>query len=150
MDSSVAKVRGSFLQVGIFFIAMHTSYYVEQPYAVVLGWPSATCADQLDRNEKARIAEQVTKLGPEGLKEAERVLQAALAENGLPIPIETLTSFPVPDVKNISWIPVQSVQEPGRGRPPASTSKNSGLYKRIDEDGSQLPFFVEYDHVEVS
>ncbi|KAG6821655.1 hypothetical protein H0H92_001631, partial [Tricholoma furcatifolium] len=82
-------------------------------------------------------------LGPEGLKKAGDDLDAAKNEHDRPIPTEMLTSFPVPDVKSISWIPVQSVQEVGTGR----TSRNlpssaPDLEKHIAEDGSPLPFFV--------
>ena len=117
----------------------------------MIGRPSATLADNLEKTEKARITEQVEKLGSEGLKEAERRLEAAKAEHSKSIPTDILTSFPVPDVKSIFWIPVQSVQEPGKGRQggPSGASTNSGLQKHIESDGTALPFFVEYDHVEV-
>jgi Zn-dependent M16 (insulinase) family peptidase len=104
----------------------------------------------LEKAEKARIANQVEKLGPEGLKEVERKLEAAKADNAKLIPTDVLTSFPVPDVKSISWIPVQSVQEPGEGRKanPHFSSMNGELQRHIESDGQALPFFVEYDHVE--
>lgn len=115
-----------------------------------MGKPSANLAEQLEKTEKARVAAQVKALGPDGLKKAEAELDAAKAEHDRPIPTEVLTSFPVPDVKSISWIPVESVQEPGKGRqvqyPPSS---DSGLLKHVTADGEQLPFFVQYDHVEV-
>jgi hypothetical protein len=91
----------------------------------------------LEKAEKARIANQVEKLGPEGLKEVERKLEAAKADNTKPIPTGVLTSFPVPDVKSISWIPVQSVQEPGEGRKanPYISSTNGELQRHIESDG---------------
>lgn len=118
---------------------------------MVLGKPSASLADNLEKAEKARIIDQIEKLGPEGLKEAERKLEAAKAEHSKPIPSGILTSFPVPDVKSIAWIPVQSVQEPGKGRKPNphGVSTNGDLQNHIESDGNALPFFVEYDHVEV-
>lgn len=125
-------------------------YYVNQASAVIIGQPSANLADKLEKTEKARIAEQIKTLGPEGLKRAEAVLEEAKAEHSKQIPIEMLTSFPVPDVKSISWIPVQSVQEPGKGRSaPYPPSVKEPLYEHIQSDGQELPFFVEYDHVTV-
>lgn len=90
-------------------------------------------------------------LGSEGLKKAEKLLEESKAEHSKPIPTDILTSFPVPDVKSISWIPVQSVQEPGKGRTVTSrfTPPKGALQKHIETDGKTLPFFVEYDHVEV-
>jgi hypothetical protein len=106
-------------------------------------------ADKLEKDEKARIAAQVERLGPEGLKKAEVKLEVAKAEHGKVVPIEIITSFPVPDVKSISWLSAQSVQEPGIGRPVHWAPASSPLSKYIDSDGNLLPFFVEYDHVEV-
>ena len=107
-------------------------------------------ADKLEKDEKARIAAQVERLGPEGLKEAEVELEVAKAEHGKVVPVEIITSFPVPDVKSISWLSVQSVQEPGIGRNPVHwASASPPLSKFIGSDGNLLPFFVEYDHVEV-
>jgi hypothetical protein len=105
----------------------------------------------LEEAEQARIADRVEKLGPEGLKEVERKLEAAKKEHSKPIPTDILTSFPVPDVKSISWIPVQTVQEPGEGRKtnPHVGSTNGELQKHIESDGKPLAFFVEYDHVQV-
>ena len=107
--------------------------------------------DKLEKNEKVRIAAQVERLGPEGLKKAEVDLEMAKAEHGRAVPSEILTSFPVPDVKSISWLPVQSVQQPGIGRKLVHRAlASSPLSKHLDSDGDEaLPFFVGYDHVEV-
>ncbi|KAG1833897.1 Metalloenzyme, LuxS/M16 peptidase-like protein [Suillus variegatus] len=117
-------------------------YIIDRPYVVVIGKPSATLAEKLEKDEKARLATQRETLGPDGLINAERVLEAAKAEHEKPIPTDVLTSFPVPDVKSISWIP------PGKGR--SSAVQNSGqsqLSKHIQSDGSPLSMFVQYDHV---
>lgn len=105
----------------------------------------------MEKDEKARLAEQVKKLGPVGLEEAARKLEEAKVEHSKPIPTDVLSSFPVPDVKSIFWIPVQSVQEPGKGRTVNSRyeSTNGTLQRYIESDGRPLPFFVQYDHVEV-
>lgn len=123
-------------------------YIIDRPYVVVVGKPSATLAEKLEQDEKARLATQRETLGPDGLANAERELEAAKAEHEKPIPTDVLTSFPVPDVKSISWIPVQCVQEPGKGR--SSVVQNIGqsqLSKHIQSDGSPLSMFVQYDHV---
>ncbi|KAH7931086.1 hypothetical protein BV22DRAFT_1027850 [Leucogyrophana mollusca] len=123
-------------------------YFVDPPYIVIRGKPSASLQEKLENDEKARIAAQVAKLGPTGLAQAEKELEAAKAEHEKPIPTEILTSFPVPDVKSISWIPVQSVQEKGRGRsPPSKSPAQSQLAKHIESDGTPLSVFVQYDHV---
>jgi hypothetical protein len=125
-------------------------YYIEPASIVICGHPSASMADKLEKDEKTRVAAQIERLGPEGLRKAEVELKVAEAEYGKAVPPEILTSFPVPDIKSISWISVQSVQEPGIDRKPADwASASSPLSKYIDSDGELLPFFVQYDHVEV-
>ena len=124
-------------------------YYVDPPCIVVRGKPSGEMADRLDREEKARVAAQRVRLGPAGLAECERILEEAKKEHEQEIPTEILTSFPVPDVKSIAWIPVQSVQEKHgqKGRAPTAALNNAELTKHIEQDGAPLPFFVQYDHV---
>ncbi|TFK30528.1 cytoplasmic protein [Coprinopsis marcescibilis] len=131
------------------WISILKTYFVDAPSAIVCGKPSAKLAAKLEKDETKRIAAQVKKLGPEGLKKAEAELQHAKEENDRPIPDEILSTFPVPDVKSISWIPVATVQEPGTGRQPGGfVRQNLELSRHISSDGQQLPFFVEYDHVE--
>ena len=149
MDSHSFKVRVCEL-LGFILCGNDCRFYVEQHSAVVIGKPSASLADKLEEAEKARIADRVSRLGPEGLKEAERKLEAAKKDHRRSIPPDVLTSFPIPDVKSISWIPVQTVQEPGEGRiaNPHITKRSAELREHIESDGNPLPFFVAYDHVE--
>ncbi|KAK1232703.1 hypothetical protein PQX77_004179 [Marasmius sp. AFHP31] len=124
-------------------------YYIDPPSVTVTGSPSASLAEQLETEEKKRVEAQVEKLGPEGLKKAEKVLEEAKAEHDTPIPSEILKQFKIPDVKSIAWIPVKSVQQKGKGRESSPVAKtNSDLAKHINADGQELPFFVQYDHVE--
>ncbi|KAH0590626.1 hypothetical protein H2248_000757 [Termitomyces sp. 'cryptogamus'] len=124
-------------------------YYIDTHPIVILGKPSAVLAETLEQDEKNRVSRQIEELGSEGLKKAAAELDAAKAEHDQPIPTDMLTSFPVPDVKSIAWIPVKSVQEIGAGRvSQRSASSSTDLEKYISSDGSPLPFFVQYDHVQ--
>jgi Zn-dependent M16 (insulinase) family peptidase len=125
-------------------------YFIDPPSIVVVGRPSADLADKLEKDEKKRLAAQVKKLGPQGLKEAEKDLEAAKAEHDAPIPTDVLTQFKIPSVKSISWISVQSVQQKGKGRASPFTPATSKLAQTISADGEELPFFLQYDHVEVT
>ena len=149
MDKSFAEV----LNLLIFCSAFLTDflrYYVDPPSVVICGRPSSALAKKLEEDEKARVAQQVKTLGSDGLEKAKLALEMAKAEHGKPIPQEVLTSFPVPSVDTISWIPVESVQERGIGRSHTTTRTNlTELGAHIENDGSPLPFFVQYDHVEV-
>ncbi|CCM05163.1 uncharacterized protein FIBRA_07372 [Fibroporia radiculosa] len=126
-------------------------YYIDPPCIVVRGKPSSAMADKLEQEEKARIAAQKDRLGPDGLAQAEKELEEAKQEHDREIPTDILTSFPVPDVKSISWIPVQSLQEVGEGKGRKKTVPQSGnaeLAKHVTSDGQPVPFFVQYDHVQ--
>ena len=125
-------------------------YYIDSPCVVVRGKPSGALADKLENDEKERIDAQVKALGPEGLERAKDLLEKSKKENDKPIPEEVLTSFPVPDVSSISWINVQSVQAGNKIKPiPEGKSDNATLVKHIETDGNPLPFFVQFDHVQV-
>lgn len=126
-------------------MALCFRYYVDPPSIVVRGQPSAAMAEKLEKDEKVRIAAQVKRLGPKGLEDAAKLLEKAKAEHDKPIPVEILKAFPVPDVKSISWIPVDSVQEKGK----AGAVGESKLRKHIEGDGDPLPFFIGFDHVQV-
>lgn len=130
---------------------MSCRYYVDPPCVVVRGKPSAAMASRLEKDEKARIEEQKKRLGPDGLAQAEKELEEAKSEHEKEIPTDILKGFPVPDVKSISWIPVQSLQQAGTGRKSRSDqTDNDALLRYVEADGSKLPFFIQYDHVEAS
>ncbi len=128
-------------------------YYIKPHRVVLIGKPSAAMVQRLEEEEKARISKQQEALGESGLKKAEEELEAAKKEHEKEIPTEILKSFPVPDVKSIVWIPVQSLQEVGSSTERKKTvdpTTNNSLARHIEADGSSLPFFVAYDHVKVS
>lgn len=124
-------------------------YFVDPKRVVVRGKPSAAFAERLEKEEKARIAKQKADLGHEGLAQKAKELEEAKAEHERPIPTEVLKAFPVPDVKSISWIPVQSVQQAGTGRPNRTPAVGNDVSKHVSADGPPPPFFVQYDHVKV-
>jgi hypothetical protein len=123
-------------------------YFVNPKRIIVRGKPSAVVAERIEKEEKARVAKQKKALGPGGLAKKAKELEEAKAEHDRPIPTEILKSFPVPDVKTISWIPVQSVQQAGTGRKGRAGVEND-VSRHVNADGLSLPFFVQYDHVKV-
>ena len=123
---------------------------MDPPCIVVRGRPSAALAEKLETDEKKRVAKQVEDLGPEGLQKAKEELEAAKAKHEEPIPEDLIKTFPVPDVHSIAWIPVQSLQEGTSSVVERQKSPSTPLEKHINADGAALPFFVEFDHVQVS
>lgn len=126
------------------------SYLIAPPYAVVYGKPSAKLADRLESDEKVRIDEQINRLGQDGLAKVANELDIAQAYNDRPIPREYLTSFPLPSVGGISWIPVQSFQNGVQNaQTPTPAIGSDELARHVTQDPSELPFFVQYSHVKV-
>lgn len=127
---------------------------VDAPYIAVRGKPSAALAEKLEKDERARVDAQIAKLGPEGLAHLQKELDNAKAENDAPIPEKVLTDFPVPEVRSISWIAVQSAKNvPGTvevEKPQEGVLINSTeLARHIKADKTKLPLTVYYDHVTV-
>ncbi|THH28068.1 hypothetical protein EUX98_g6115 [Antrodiella citrinella] len=132
------------------WLELFKKYYIDPPCVIVRGKPSASMAERLEKDEKARVAKQKESLGPEGLAKVEKELEAAKKDHDQEIPTKVLLNFPVPDVKSIAWIPVQSLQQPGKGSGRAAPKQvdNEALEKHIAADGSPSSFFVQYDHVQ--
>ncbi|KAF8592090.1 hypothetical protein K439DRAFT_1401667 [Ramaria rubella] len=129
------------------WIELLRKYFIFPPHAVIFGKPSAQLANRLEMEERARAEAQIKKLGPEGLIQAAKKLRTAQEYNDRPIPPEHLTSFPLPNAGSISWIPVQSAQNEIRRGNTGPVLKNSELERHMAQDSSDLPFFIQYDHV---
>ncbi|KDQ63640.1 hypothetical protein JAAARDRAFT_29668 [Jaapia argillacea MUCL 33604] len=128
-----------------------TRYYIDPPSITLIGKPSPTLADTLASNEKARIAAQRASLGPAGLEAKKKELEEAKKEHEKEIPRAVLEGFKVPDVKSIRWIGVGSWMEVGRGRERGGGGRRVGdeaLGRHVGRDGEEVPFFVQYDHVQ--
>lgn len=122
------------------------SYFVDAHRVVVCAKPSSALQEKLESEENARVDKQVKQLGPDGIKKLGEELEAAKKENDTPVPQDVLTSFPVPDVSTISWIPVTSAQSRGRdGVVPAP--RGEPLAAHIAKDGVELPVFVSFHNI---
>ena len=77
-----------------------------RPMAVVYGKPSALMSKEISDEEKEREARQVEDVGEEGLLSLQTTLEEAMSKNEQPIPEETLTSLPVPDIEKVSSVPL--------------------------------------------
>ncbi|KZO96339.1 hypothetical protein CALVIDRAFT_481506 [Calocera viscosa TUFC12733] len=121
-------------------------YFLDAPSIVILGKPSGELAGKIEETEHARIARQQKRLGQDGLAKLEKALEAAKEANDQDIPSQMLSSFPLPDLSTVPWIPVQTAQnDPEKGG--LHASKPSDTERLLQADDVTLPFFVEFDHV---
>lgn len=126
-------------------------YYDAEARVIIRGKPSAELADKLETEEKARVEEQRKRLGEDGLAKLEKQLADAKAEHEKHIPEDILTNFPLPDVKGISWISVQSAANSPDGIKPGQDAqlvqRSQELAQHLQQDTTSLPLTVQFDHV---
>ncbi|KAG8964223.1 hypothetical protein FRC00_003325 [Tulasnella sp. 408] len=127
------------------WVKLLNKYIIDNAPVIVLGKPSASLPEKLAAEEKARIAAQKESLGEEGLAKKVQELEEAKKEHDRPIPQEMLTSFPVPPVSSINWIPVKGAWNDST----KALSSDKELQAHVEKDGSDLPFFVGYHHAKV-
>ena len=124
-------------------IILRFRYYVDPHSVVVCAKPEKPKEDK-----EARIAARARDNRPDDLQNAAKRLEEAEAINKEPIPEEIIRAFPIPDVKTLSWIPIDSVHGDsvhGSG----GVVANSKLREHLHGDGDPLPFFVGFDHFQV-
>lgn len=124
-------------------------YYVDNNVVIIKSKPSAALSESLEKTEKARIAAQKQELGQPGIEKVTKLLEDAKKEHETPIPSDILTSFPVPDVKSITWIPVKSFRNDPSTTTTTGVDSESDLASHIKSDGKDLPLFVHYLDVKV-
>lgn len=114
-------------------------------HVTIIGKPSAQLSKRLESEEKNRIAAQIKSLGEEGLKEKERKLAQAKAENDRAVPDGLLERFKVPSTKSIHFIETVTARS-GAARKMGPLENR--IQQVIDNDKVDLPLFIHYEHVQ--
>ena len=124
-------------------------WWLDNPHVSILGKPSAQLAQDLEKNEIARIEAQKKNLGEEGLSKLKRKLEQAQEENDKPIPQELIRKFKIPKIENIKFIEtINAVYRPSR---PLSHHNNisesrNEVEKYLDQDPSDHPLNLVFSH----
>ncbi len=121
-------------------------YFVDGPSVTIIGQPSAALADKIEAEEKARVIDNVARLGEDGLAKLAKQLEDAQAANDRPIPEGLIESFPLPDVRGIDWIEVDSARAEGVSKAGATEVANR-VQDHVDRDGAELPLFTHFDQI---
>ena len=114
-------------------------------HITILGKPSAELSKKLKNEEKARVAAQKARLGESGLKELEKKLAEAKAENDKEIPREILEGFKVPDTSSIHFISTTTARS---GAAREMGKLNNPVQDIVDRDHSTLPLFIHFEHIQ--
>jgi Zn-dependent M16 (insulinase) family peptidase len=110
----------------------------------ILGVPSAKLAKKLKEDEEARIAEQRKKLGEKGLKELEKKLKEAKAENDREIPKKLLADFKVPGVDSIHFFDTITARS---GSALKAGHPDNRIQHVVDSDKADKPPFLHFEHI---
>jgi Zn-dependent M16 (insulinase) family peptidase len=133
------------LEVGLqsFSSLSPSRFYVNASSVTIIGQPSATLADKIEKDEKAHVAANVAHYGPAGLAKLAKEIEDAQADNDKPIPPELISKFKVPDVAGIEWIKVESARSAGVAK--GADTPSNRVQAHVDADGAELPLFVQFD-----
>lgn len=117
----------------------------EAPHVSILGVPSSKIAAKLKADEENRVNKRKNELGDEGLKHLADKLEKAKSENDKDIPRDELAHFKVPGTESIHFVETKTARSGSAlkaGRP------QNKLQDRIDTDGTDLPLFIHFEHIQ--
>ena len=121
------------------------------PRISVVGMPSKSCGERIQKADLDRIAEQKKQMGEEGCSKAGKEVEAAEDENDVETPDEVAESFALPDVSKISLISVSTVIVEGPSKAfkevyGQDAAKVRGLLEGAGAAGLPAPT-IQFDHV---
>lgn len=112
--------------------------------------PSWARGKELALIEQRRISTRVDLLGCEGLTKKKEKIENAIADNSKQIPEGLLPVSSPTSYESIQWTPVRTVQAGKKLLPFSGASvEDDELQKHLNADGAELPFFMQFDHVQV-
>ncbi|KAH8118861.1 hypothetical protein DFH11DRAFT_1798615 [Phellopilus nigrolimitatus] len=119
-------------------------YFIKSCPVIVCGYPSQSLAEEVEKEENNLRKLQKKGFGDSALAAYEKATQKAM--NNKEPPIEVLRNFQVPVLSDKTWPDIPSAQ--GNLTSAHGTGIDTKLVKKISEDDSPLPFFVQFDHFE--
>ena len=115
----------------------------EAPSVTVLGKPSASLAERIKTEEKARVEARKAQLGGATLEDLQERLIAAKAKNAEPIPEEVLKQFEVPGTDSIHFMTTTTAKA---GTAKQEMTSEDPIQRLIDEDGPSS-LYLHFEHI---
>ena len=115
-------------------------YYLDANSLTIIGKPSASLADKLEKETNDLVSHRVSELGEAGLKKLQDNIEAAQKTNDVEVPQEILSGFKIPDVDGIRWIDVKSA---GAGK--NKREFGNEVQSRLEKDDVDLPYFIQFE-----
>ncbi|KAF3937642.1 hypothetical protein ABW19_dt0209549 [Dactylella cylindrospora] len=123
-------------------------WIVYNKHISILGHPSAKLADKIESDEKERVAAQIARIGPDGLKELAEKLEQAKKDNDPEIPVEVLRGFKTPGVDSIRFIHSTSGNAGlATATEGALDTKIQNILKKDIPSTTPFPLYLHYEHV---
>lgn len=116
-----------------YWLQLLHKYFVSSNSIAIQGIPSIEEHEKMAKEEKERIEEQIKRLGKEGLKEKEKLVQSAVEHNDREAPESMLTSVPIPSIESINFHNI--------------VRHRSDLDQRQMIDLSDTPVYTYFDHI---
>nr|XP_018913326.1 PREDICTED: uncharacterized protein C05D11.1-like [Bemisia tabaci] len=117
-----------------FWESLLKKYFVDALHVLVKGKPSTAELKRMMTEEKERISKQRTQIGDEGLKQKERELEAAMAQNEIPPPNDMLVKVPIPSTDSIKYHSIHSYSaDPDSPQHPLFNASKAPIYMNVDD-----------------
>lgn len=125
-------------------------FLLERPSVCVKAKPSSEYAAQLEKEEEEIVKKTCAKLGEDGLKKCEEVLEHSKKLNETPMPKSILKDFPVPPVDNIPDLPLDIAMFDPKAR--TVETKHEALKNKLEQEIKTLnilpSFPMQLSHVD--
>ena len=108
------NIEKYYLKREYFWMRLIENLLLKRKKLIVLGKPSQRKAKSLVDAEKARLENQIMKLGPSGLRKKQIEYESAVQSHEAP-GVDVLGSFPVSDVNDISFWPIRTYNKSNPG-----------------------------------
>ncbi|KIN03849.1 hypothetical protein OIDMADRAFT_158735 [Oidiodendron maius Zn] len=122
-------------------------WFTDASHISILGKPSKELAQGIKAKEEARLSTRRQELGPDGLSGLAEKLKLAIAKNDVQIPTSLLQKWPVPGVESIHFIESATARS-GLARKLGVPA--NGIQSIIDKSETNLPLFIQFEHVPTS
>lgn len=122
-------------------------WMIDAHHVSVLGKPSCTLSETMKADEIARVKTQQAKLGEDGLKDLERKLQDAQAQNDKPIPEHIIAGVQVPSTDSIRFFQTITARS---GLAKELGFPDNRIQAIIDKDAANMPLFIHFEHIPTS
>ncbi|QOU20972.1 hypothetical protein BRETT_000688 [Brettanomyces bruxellensis] len=125
----------------------YKKYFLNNKPCIVVAKPSAKLYSKLKQENEKLIGDRRAKLGKNGLKDLERKLQEAEAENEKPVPKKIIDKFGQPNPSKIEFIKTTPIAA-GLNKDLVNDSSSSVVQDILGDQPANFPLYVHMENIE--